>query len=300
MNRGSPFDRNDDSDDLVNNQQDDGQQDDGQQDDGQQDDGQQDDGQQDDGQQDDEQKDASDEAQSNDGEEQEQGEEAVDPSIRVIPTRTQSDPLPSQEEQRDKADADYHPEIVMLPDSDEDEDGGDDSEIKFTATLDSGCDDNWISWTKMEEHHLGTDKVESLTDRPGQLPSEFSDFNGNDVEPVGQVQLRWRASGSGRSDESVFYVIDNEDAPFDVLFGRTFMDEHDGGPNFFKKPVLINAGKPLSTAEKARLQLGVEGTSAFVEPQLENEDTSGPTQTTADVNNPDTEADEPVPTKQHE
>ena len=109
----------------------------------------------------------------------------------------------------------------MLPDSDEDEDGGDDSEIKFTATLDSGCDDNWISWTKMEEHHLGTDKVESLTDRPGQLPSEFSDFNGNDVEPVGQVQLRWRASGSGRSDESVFYVIDNEDAPFDVLFGRT-------------------------------------------------------------------------------
>lgn len=110
----------------------------------------------------------------------------------------------------------------MLPDSDDEDAGGDDdAEIKFTATLDSGCDDNWISWTKMEESQIGTDKVQPLTDQPGELSSTFTDFSGNDVEPAGQVQLRWRASGSGRSDESVFYVIDNEDAPFDVLFGRT-------------------------------------------------------------------------------
>ena len=109
----------------------------------------------------------------------------------------------------------------MLPESDDEGDGGDDAEIKFTATLDSGCDDNWISWTKMQEHNLGTDKVEALADKPGDLSSDFTDFSGGDVTPAGQVQLRWRASGSGRSEESVFYVIDNEDAPFDVLFGRT-------------------------------------------------------------------------------
>ncbi len=109
----------------------------------------------------------------------------------------------------------------MLPDSDEQEDGGDDAEIKFTATLDSGCADNWISYTKMAEYELATDKIEPIVDQPGQLSSDFTDFSGGDVEPAGQVTLRWRASGSGRSDESTFYVIDNPDAPFDVLFGRT-------------------------------------------------------------------------------
>ena len=127
------------------------------------------------------------------------------------------------------------------------DDSGDD-EIKFTATLDSGCDDNWISWSKMEEHRVGVDDVEALPEgeTAGNVSSVFTDFSGNDVKPAGQVELRWRASGSGRSETTIFYVIDNENAPFDALFGRTFMDTHDGGPNFFKKPVLINAGKPLT------------------------------------------------------
>ena len=138
----------------------------------------------------------------------------------------------------------------MLPD-----DPPFDDEIKFTATLDSGCEDNWISLTKMEENKLGVDDIQALPEgeQAGELSSTFTDFSGNDVSPYGQVQLRWRASGSGKSENTVFYVIDNENAPFDCLFGRTFMDEHDGGPNFFKKPVLINAGKPLTPGKSRRI-----------------------------------------------
>ena len=86
---------------------------------------------------------------------------------------------------------------------------------------------------------------------PGKLSSSsFTDFLGDDVEPLGMVDIRFRASGSGKSDSAWFYVLDSDAAPFDVLFGSVWMEEHDGGPDFFKKPVLINAGKPLSSGKK--------------------------------------------------
>ena len=107
----------------------------------------------------------------------------------------------------------------MLPDDDEETDS--DAEIKFNATLDSGCEDNWISLAKMQEHDLALDKIQPLSDSPGEQSSDFTDFNGGDVAPTGQVQLRFRASGSGRSEEALFYVVDNDEAPFDALFGRT-------------------------------------------------------------------------------
>lgn len=42
-----------------------------------------------------------------------------------------------------QADAAFKPEVVMLPD--------DLPEARLTATLDSGCEDNWITWSKMSE-----------------------------------------------------------------------------------------------------------------------------------------------------
>ena len=42
-----------------------------------------------------------------------------------------------------QADAAFKPEVVMLPD--------DAPEARLTATLDSGCEDNWITWSKMSE-----------------------------------------------------------------------------------------------------------------------------------------------------
>ena len=75
------------------------------------------------------------------------------------------------------------------------------------------------------------------------------------------------------------------------------MEEHDGGPDFFKKPVLINAGKPLSSgkktfetpglirertcwwdgaaAEQARKAKGVRGTSAFAQQDVQGEGEQG-------------------------
>lgn len=78
MNRRSPYDQDNDGDDDYDNQQEDYQQDNYQQQ-------------------------GPDETQSDDDEEQQdQSEVAEDPSIRVTPSRTQSDPLPSQEAERDK------------------------------------------------------------------------------------------------------------------------------------------------------------------------------------------------------
>ena len=45
----------------------------------------------------------------------------------------------------------------------------------------------------------------------------------------------------------MFNMLDNKDAPFDVLCGDIFMSKYDGAPT---EPVLINAGKPLSTSMK--------------------------------------------------
>ena len=129
----------------------------------------------------------------------------------------------------------------MLP-----EDG---TEAEMTATLDSGCEDNWITWSKMSEDLAMTENdIVPPETQPGKLSSSFTDFSGNEVEPLGLVEIRFRARGSGLSDTAWFYVLDNERAPFDVLFGNVWMSKHDGGPTFFKKPVLINAGKPLSTS----------------------------------------------------
>ena len=129
----------------------------------------------------------------------------------------------------------------MLPD--------DAPEAKLTATLDSGCEDNWITFSKLSEELAMTEEdIVQPEAEPGKLSaSSFTDFMGDDVPPMGIVEIRFRASGSGKSDSAWFYVLDNEQAPFDVLFGSVWMDKHDGGPDFFKKPVLINAGKPLST-----------------------------------------------------
>lgn len=115
--------------------------------------------------------------------------------------------------------------------------------------------EQYLAFQRLVEHEKAdldcSNSIQAPKAEPGKLSSSsFTDFLGDDVIPLGMVDIRFRASGSGKSDSAWFYVLDNEAAPFDVLFGSVWMEEHDGGPDFFKKPVLINAGKPLSTGKK--------------------------------------------------
>lgn len=87
------------------------------------------------------------------------------------------------------------------------------------ATLDTACDDNWVSTSTIERANL-RDSVEVITE-----PDAFGSFSGHVMVPQGQVELTFfldMASGSSQQTRTeAFYVFDQ--LPVDLVLGKGFI-----------------------------------------------------------------------------
>ena len=109
------------------------------------------------------------------------------------------------------------------------------------ALIDTGCDDDWISQSKVDELGL-EDYVEDPDDESAH--TTFTTFSGEEMSPTGQVAITWSADSTGKSVTTLAYITDT--GPFDFLLGANFYWGA-GGEDFFKEPLLIlrqKAGKP--------------------------------------------------------
>ena len=124
-----------------------------------------------------------------------------------------------------QAEEKFHPSIKVLSAAEE--------WVSMMGTIDTGCEDNWISQEKTDELGMG---LEGLDD-----PDEsFTTFSGGDLTPVGKVTIEWHGEHTAKTSHLECKVA--EGVPFDVLFGRVYFAEH----NFedFESPVLILKSKP--------------------------------------------------------
>ena len=113
--------------------------------------------------------------------------------------------------------------------------------LPLSGTIDTGCEDSWISLEKLS--HLGLDYDEL----DGTATTSFTTFNGSSMEALGQVTIEWRDSHSGQSHD-LFCLVGSAEVPFDVLFGSIYFSEH--AFEEFGDPTLILKTKPVSKSKR--------------------------------------------------
>jgi hypothetical protein len=131
-----------------------------------------------------------------------------------------------------QADDMMHPSIKICS-------GGGDF-LPFSGTIDTGCEDSWVSQEKLDVLGLDYDELD------GTAATSFTTFNGSSMEAVGQITIEWRNTHSGETHE-LFCLVGSANVPFDVLFGSIYFSEH--AFEEFEDPILILKGKPASKGE---------------------------------------------------
>ncbi|MCJ1369388.1 hypothetical protein MMC20_000599 [Loxospora ochrophaea] len=168
----------------------------------------------------------------------------VAPTRQTV-TRTASDPI-TQEEKDDADDKAFPPIKVFHSDGE--------TLISMSATLDTGCQDDWLTLEKLRS--LGWD--EDDLDPPS--PSDnFNTFNGQSMTPLGTINVQWHGESNGRSSTNTFLVA--EEGEFDILFGRDFLFEQDGF-TYFQGNVEVLAAKKSSKADTDAMQTAHDASTA--------------------------------------
>ena len=83
--------------------------------------------------------------------------------------------------------------------------------------FDTGCDENWISMKVLQRAGIG-DRLGSI-----EMKHSYVAFGGEELEPLGKIELTWYAENAGKSRRTVFLV--HHEVPFDLVLGRIFVAE---------------------------------------------------------------------------
>jgi hypothetical protein len=85
------------------------------------------------------------------------------------------------------------------------------------ATRDTGTERNWIDHRVVERFGLQVTRG---------LIEQWTTFNGQTLTSCETVRPTWCLSGGQKSYKVEFLVVTGCDPPFDVLFGRSFLNKY--------------------------------------------------------------------------
>jgi hypothetical protein len=115
--------------------------------------------------------------------------------------------------------------------------------------LDSGCDEDWISFEVIKRAGLEAEMA------PVENPTTYTAFGGEEFQPIGIIDVTWYAQNAGLSRKTTFLVHDA--VPFDMVLGKVFIKEE--SIFVFNKPALalrqarFTKGRYSSNPNKALL-----------------------------------------------
>lgn len=109
---------------------------------------------------------------------------------------------------------DFECSITILHQKHVDDDVG---HTQARATLDSGCDDNWVSMSVISRARL-EDHISEL-----EHQNIFKSFSGHLMQPLGFIQLTWFMTHVNKrlTRQDAFYVYDK--LPVDLILGKQFI-----------------------------------------------------------------------------
>ncbi|MCJ1307124.1 hypothetical protein MMC25_000770 [Agyrium rufum] len=139
--------------------------------------------------------------------------------------RTNTTPITTTE--KAKANNKVHPPIKLYS-------GPLDTWHPMIATIDTGCEDDWISWETVQNLGLEEEMQDPDPD------DEFVTFSGESMSSVGVVYITWSADSTGKTNETAANVAEN--GPFSFLIGSNFYMNF--GLETFSEPVQILRPKP--------------------------------------------------------
>ncbi len=88
--------------------------------------------------------------------------------------------------------------------------------------LDTGCDIHNLIAKHIVEELLMSDFVKSYEDREAICTC----LNGEDLQSIGTVMLRWKGKQFRKVFTTTFHVIDGDKLPWDVILGGETINEH--------------------------------------------------------------------------